>query len=165
MDPELSPSLYISDHDGLIKQVFQLAYDELGHPGYHRAHEQLTQGLYIRWLSTQLHEYLRHCPVCQLHQTPHHRPYGNMQPILSPPTPFYTISIDFIFLLPETSEGFNCVLSITDKFSKRITFTPGKDSWRTNDWAKAMLQQLDIAGWGLPKVILLDRDLKFLSTL
>ena len=78
MDPELSPRLCISDHDGLIKKVFQLAHDELGYPGYHRAHERLTQGLYIRRLSTQLHEYLRHCPMYQLHQTPHYRPYGNM---------------------------------------------------------------------------------------
>ena len=28
-----------------------------------------------------------------------------------------------------------------------------------------MLQQLDIAGWSLPKVILSDRDLKFLNVL
>ena len=57
------------------------------------------------------------------------------------------------------------MLSVTDKFNKRITFVVGKDTWKTRDWAKGLLQQLDVAGWGLPKVILSDRDPTFLSQL
>ena len=165
MDPESGPRLCVPDHDELIKEIFQLVYDELGHPGYHRSHERLTQGLYVHRLSTRLHEYLRHCLTCQLHQTPRHKPYGSLQPIITPPSPFYTITIDFIFALSESTEGWNCILSVTDKFSKRITFVPGRDTWKAKDWARGLLQQLDIAGWGLPKVILSDRDPKFLSAL
>lgn len=142
-----------------------MIHDDLGHPEYHRSHERLTQGLYIHRLSTKLHEYLRHCPTCQLHQTPRHKPYGSLQPIITPPSPFYTITIDFILALPESSEGLNCALSVTDKFSKRIIFVPGKDTWKAKEWAKGLIQQLDVAGWGLPKIILSDRDPKFLSNL
>lgn len=137
----------------------------MGHPGYHRSHERLTQSLYIHRLSPKLHDYLRHCPVCQLNQTPRHKPYGNLKPIITLPTPFYTITIDFILALPETKDRYNTTLSVTDKFSKRVTFVAGKDTWKASDWTTGLLQQLDIAGWGLPKIILSDRDPKFLSTL
>lgn len=164
-DPEYGPRLCVPDYDGLTKEVFQLTHDEMGHPGYHRTHERLTQGLYLHKLSSKLHDYIRHCPVCQLNQTPRHKPYGNLQPIITPPVPFYMITIDFILALPESKDGWNCVLSVTDKFSKRITFVPGKNTWKTADWARSLLQQLDIAGWGVPKMILSDRDPKFLNSL
>lgn len=96
---------------------------------------------------------------------PRHKPYGDLQPIINPPSPFYTVTIDFILALPESTEGFNCTLSVTDKFSKRITFVPGMDTWKAMDWVKGFVQQLDVASWGLPKVILSDRDSKFLSNL
>ena len=164
-DPDYGSRLCIPDNDDLIKEVFQLVHDELGHPDYHRSHERLTQGIYIHRMASRLHEYLRHCPTYQLHQTPRHKPYGNLQPLIVPPTPYYTITIDFILALPETREEWNCVLSVTDKFSKRITFVVGRDTWKTKDWAEGLRQQLDVAGWGLPKVILSDRDPKFLSQL
>lgn len=134
------------DHDGFIKEVFSLIHDDLGHPGYHRSDEHLRQGLYLHRLSAKLHDYIRHCPICQLNQTPKHKPYGSLQPILTPPTLFYTITIDFILALPETNDGLNCALSITDKFSKRITFVTGKDTWKAKDWARGLLQQLDVVG-------------------
>lgn len=69
----------------LYGDVFTLAHDSMGHPGYARTHERLTDSLYLPDLSKHLHEYIRHCPQCQLMQTPHHSPYGSMQPILTPP--------------------------------------------------------------------------------
>ena len=59
----------------LEHKVFKLAYNETGHPGYTRTHKKLTRGVYIFNMSTKLHEYLRHYPHCQLHQTPRHSPY------------------------------------------------------------------------------------------
>ena len=67
-DPEQGLRLCIPQ--GLTKEVFQLAHDELGHPGYACMHERLTQGLYIYNLLKQLHDFIRHCPQCQLNQTP-----------------------------------------------------------------------------------------------
>ena len=164
-DHERGPRLCIPDYDNLVKEVFQLAHDELGHAGYHCMHERFIQGLYLHRLPTKLHDYIRHCPTCQLNQTARHRPYGSLQPIITPPYPFYTMTIDFILAMSATDEGFNCFLSVTDKFSKRVTFAPEKDNWTTKQWAKALMGQLDFAGWGVPKIILSDRDPKFLSSL
>jgi hypothetical protein len=54
-------------------------------------------------------------------------------------------------------------MSVTDKFSKRITLIPGRNTWTAAEWADALLERLYIADWGVPKAILSDRDRKFLS--
>lgn len=54
-------------------------------------------------------------------------------------------------------------MSVTCKFSKRVTLVPGKDTWSAADWAYALLARLDLIDWGLPGELITDRDPKFLS--
>lgn len=133
-------------------EVFKLAHDEMGHPGYTRTHERLTSNLYIFGMASKLHEFIRHCPHCQLNQTPRHKPYGSLQPILTPSKPFHTITIDFILALPPTRlpEEFDCAMSVTDKFSKAVTFLPGKTTWGAKDWAIRLFDRLAELNWGFP---------------
>ena len=56
-------------------------------------------------------------------------------------------------------------MSIIDKFSKRITIVSSKNTWTATMWAKALLERLDLANWDLSKVIIFDRNRKFLSKL
>lgn len=49
-----------------------------------------------------------------------------MVPIDRPAIPFYTIVIDFIITLPLTIKGFNSLLTITNKFSKRNLLVPSR---------------------------------------
>lgn len=56
-------------------------------------------------------------------------------------------------------------MSVTDKFTKRITLIPGRATYSAGEWAIRLLDRLDIADWGYPKVIISDRDRKFLSEL
>ena len=96
-------------------------------------------------------------------QTRRYAPYGSLNPISSPPVPFHTITIDFILALPLSDKDFDAAISVTDKFTKRITFASGKITWSAKDWAGTLLDRLDVVDWGLPKVIISDRDRKFLS--
>lgn len=52
-----------------------------------------------------------------------------MQPILSPLRPFHTITLDFILGLLSSVKAYNTVMSVIDKFSKAVTFIPGKTTW------------------------------------
>jgi hypothetical protein len=49
-------------------------------------------------------------------------------PIDRPAIPFHTIAMDFIVALPVTkaAEGYNSLLTITDKFLKRVLLIPGQ---------------------------------------
>lgn len=92
-----------------------------------------------------------------------HPPYGSLQPIQSPPVPFFTLTLDFILALPLSPEGYNVLMSVTCKFSKRITLVPSKDTWPAADWAYALLARLDLIDWGLPEELITNRNPKFLS--
>ena len=65
--------------------------------------------------------------------------------------------------LPKSKDGFDMVMLVTCKFLKRVMLILGKKTWSAKQWAKALLECLWLADWGLPKVILSDQDRKFLS--
>ena len=147
----------------VVKDILQLAHDEGGHPGYVKCFERLTSSWYIRGLFRYLRDYLKHCSKCQVYQTRRHAPYGFMQPILTSAVPFHIITIDFILALPTSIDGFDTIMSVSDKFIKRVQTVLGKKTWTAAQWGMALLDQLDIADWGLSKAIIFDRDRKFLS--
>ena len=149
---------------GSVKQVLEIAHGN-GHPGFERTVDTVAKSWYIRHLSKHIHDYIKHCPECLVLQTRRHRPYGYLQPIESPSIPFHTLSLDFILAMPLTDDGLDCALTVTDKFTKRTTYIPGKATWTAEQWAIALLDRLDIGDWGIPKVLLSDRDPKFLSDL
>ena len=151
--------------ESVRNEVFRLVHDEIGHPGYRRTHERLTQGVYILDIAKWLRQFIKACPQCQYYDTPRHKTYGSLQPILSPPRPFHTITIDFILTLPLTSEGYNQALTMTCKASKAISLMPGSDKWDGERWGLELLRHLALIHWGLPKAILSDRDPKFVGGL
>ncbi len=74
-----------------------------GHPGFARCHEIISRSWYIRGLTKLLRAFIRHCPQCLALQTRRHAPYGSLQPIHSPPVPFFARSILYsLFPLPQT---------------------------------------------------------------
>ena len=99
-------------------EFFDIVHNKNGHIGRDKCHEIISRQWYIRGLGRLLRDYLRHCPQCQLYQTQRHQPYGTLQPILTPPTPYHTISMDFILALPITLEGYDSVLTVTCKASR-----------------------------------------------
>lgn len=111
----------------LVKDIFDIAHNE-GHLGFERCYEVIVRSWYIYGLTRRLRDYIRYCPQCLVFQTRRYRPYGSLQPIESPSIPFYTLTLDFILALPASAEGFDTILTVTDKFTKRITYISGKST-------------------------------------
>ena len=142
--------------------IFAIAHRE-GHPGFSRCYEIIARSWFIRGLTKLLWSFIRHCPQCLALQTRRHPPYGSLQPIQSPPVPLFTLTLDFVLTLPLTKEKFNAIMSVTCKFSKRVTLIEGTNIWSAEDWAHAFLKRLDLIDWGLPGELITDRNPKFLS--
>ena len=130
-----------------------------------RTHKCLTKELYFFNLSKKLHKFIHSCPQCQLYQTLRHRLYSALQLILMSSQSFHIISLDFILglLITSLSEKYDCLMSITDKFSKAVDFIPDKITWNGEQWAIRLLNHLALMNWGLLKAILTDRDSKFVA--
>jgi hypothetical protein len=145
----------------LEKDIFAMAHDERAHAGFHRAYDTIVASLFMRHLSKRLKLYITHCPQCHHLQTVRHAPYGSLHPIVGPPIPFHTVTADFILALPKTSTGMDTLLTITDKFSKKVELIPGKETYTAADWAKAYFAAT--TDWAIPAVFIGDRDAKWLS--
>lgn len=160
-NPELDLRLCIPDSEK--QTVLRLAYDDLGHPGYHRFHKRITSSVYLHNLGKEIREYIQFYPDYHRNPTKRHKPDGQMQPIMIAAYPFHAITIDFILTLPLTPQGYSCIMSITCKFSKAVTFVPGKITWTAEEWATQLLDRLSLLNWGLPRVIINDQDSKFVA--
>lgn len=146
----------------LAHDLFDNIHDRSGHQGFECCMAGLKH-FTVHKGARLLRQYIKHCPHCQQNQTRHHLPYGTLQPILSPAVPYHTITLDFVLGLPRLPNGNDCVLTVTDKYTKQIGLIPGKTTYTAMDWGKCLLVFWMTTDWGIPLVMISDRDKKFLS--
>jgi len=149
--------------EALQHDVFKIAHDNNFHGGYHRTYDRIASSLFIKNLSKHLRTYIMHCPSCQLNQTRRHPAYGELHPISTPAIPFHTVAIDFIVALPEYA-GFDALMTITCKSTKRNLLLPGAEDWTAVTWANTFITGLIGHDWGIPSAIISDRDSKFMGS-
>ena len=144
-------------------EVFRMAHDLANHGGFHRTYDRLSNSVYIRQMVRRLRRYIAHCPDCQVFQTVRHSLYGSLNPVVTPSIPFHTIAMDFVIDLPMV-DGFNVLLTMTCKFTRKVALEPGKDTWGAEEWANVVVTALYKRDWGIPRSFLTDRDSKFMSS-
>ena len=154
--------LYIPEP--LVKDIFDIAYND-SYLGFKRYYKVISKSQYIHGLTRLLRKYIRHYPQCLVFQTHRYYPYGALQLIQSLSILFYTLTLNFIVALPTTVEGYDSTLTVTDKFTKRITYILGKSTQKVKDQVIILLDRLNIVDQGLPKILLINRNPKFLVEL
>ena len=114
----------------LIADILDTIHDSSNdHSEFAKCYERVFSFYFIRGLSRQLRDYLRHCSKCQIHQTRRHKSYDSLQSILTSSICFHTITIDFILTLLKSRENYDCFMSITCKFIKRVICICDKTIW------------------------------------
>lgn len=158
----------------LVQEFLADAHDQKHHFGRDRMMADLD-GVHFKRKRFLVDLYVRKCHRCGELRKDNQLPIGNLQPIQAPEEPMHTVAIDFVVGLPEVpSKGtpwdlggkhttFNAFMSTTDKTSKRRMILPGHTSYTAVDWATVFARYLLLADWSCPKVIISDRDAKFLS--
>ena len=96
-----------------VKEIFDIAHEE-SHSRFNICFEIIFRSWYIRDLTRQLRNYIRHCSECLIMQTRRHKSWENFQSIDSSSMSFHTITLNFILVLSFTPQELDCILSITD---------------------------------------------------
>lgn len=107
--------------------IFAIAHKK-EYPDFSYYYKIITRSRFIWGLTKLLRTFICHCPQCLALQTRGHNPYGSLQPIESPPVPFFILTLDFIFAHSVSVNGFNALMSITCKLSKRIILIKEMDT-------------------------------------
>ena len=85
-----------------------------------------------------------------------------------------TIAIDFIIGLPKVPSAgslwqlpgfihFNQLITVICKSIKQSILIPGHRTYKAEDWAKALIHQILLSDWAIPRQIISDCDHKFIS--
>ena len=131
-----------------------------GHFRRDKIYELIKHNFWFPGLEPFIRKYVSSCDICQRNKARRHKPYGELNSLEVPYTPWSHISMDFIVDLPNVN-GYTIIWVVVDRFSKMAHFIPLK-STQTSELVKAFIQYI----WkyhGLPVNIVSDRDPTFTS--
>eukprot|EP00171_Calliarthron_tuberculosum_P021854 IDg21854t1 len=106
--------------------------------------------------------YCNSCEECQANKTPNLPPAGELLPHEIPAQCWDVVAADFVTELPRSTNGFDSVLVIIDKLSKRGIFIPTTKNVTAQQVAQLFQDRL-FSLHGVPVKIISDRDPKFKS--
>ena len=124
-------------------QVLQQCHDTpmAGHFGIHKNFALISRRYWWPRLRHFVTNYVRSCDKCCRSKKPRHHPYGLLQPMPIPKSPWKSFSLDFITDLPPSS-GFDAILMVVDCFTNMTHFFPCTkviNSQETTDTIKCSL--------------------------
>lgn len=108
-------------------ELLAIAHNK-GYSGFSHCHKIISRSWFIWGLTKVLRSYIRHYPQYLALQTKRHALYNSLQPIELSPVPFFILTLDFVLALPISKKGYNALMSVTCKFSKKVTLIKGKDT-------------------------------------
>src|SRR4051812_36581498 len=87
---------YVPDHKDLREQVIKEYHDTPthGHMGIERTYSSIAANYYWPQMRQQIEKYIKTCDSCLRNKPSRHKPYGQLQPIPPPDTPWKIISWD-----------------------------------------------------------------------
>jgi len=144
------------------EDLFRLAHDSMGHFGADKAYANIRSSYYWPNMRRDLESaYVPGCVDCQRNKSSTSKLKGPLHPLPIPDDRGTSVAIDFIGPLPE-DEGFNCILTMTDRLGSDIRIIPTR-----TDISAETLASIFFKHWycenGLPLDIISDRDKLFVS--
>jgi hypothetical protein len=107
-------------------------------------------------------EFLFKCLDCQQVKVEHEHLAGLLQPLPIPKWKWEIISMDFITGFPNTQRQNDPIMIVIDKLSKSAYFIPMKSTYKEINIIEIFMKEI-FRLHGIPKMGILDRDVKFTS--
>jgi hypothetical protein len=160
----IEPRLCIPDVPRLRSDVLNDHHDAplAGHFGEEKTIAAVKRKYFWPGLSNTVRRYVKSCDVCQRVKISQQRPGGLLQPLPVPERRWEDISMDFIMQLPRTPRGYDAILVVVDRLTKRAHFIPTTTAVTAPGVARLFINEI-FRLHGLPRSIVCDRDTRFVS--
>jgi hypothetical protein len=133
-----------------------------GHFGIEKTMAILHKHFYWPKLRQEVNKYIRACISCAIAK-PNTKKHGLYTPLPTPDRPWESISMDYMSSLPSTKQVNDCVFVVFDHFSKMVILVAYKKNITTEATVKLFFERVWVH-FGIPQIIVSDRDSRFLST-
>jgi len=153
--------LYVPNSGTLRYDILE-RFHSPSHFATDKTYSKLVRHVYWPGMYSDTDKYCSRCHDCQLDKVPNTAPAGKLQPHDIPHRVWDVLTMDFLTELPTCSAGFDSVLVVVEKLSKRAVFIPTRKTVTASD-ALQLLQDNVFTKFGLPLKIISDRDPKFIS--
>ncbi|GJW42051.1 putative nucleotidyltransferase, ribonuclease H [Tanacetum coccineum] len=153
--------LYVPKWGDLRPAILKECHDSkwAGHPGITMT-LALVKGTYY-WPSIRddVETFVRTCLIFQQDKIEQKKSGGLLEPLPTPKGPWESVSMDFITCLSKL-DGDGSIIVVVDRFSKYGTFIASPPNVTVDDTAKLFFKNV-VKYWGVPHVIVSDRDPRF----
>ena len=132
-----------------------------GHFGQKKTYEMLSDHFYWPKMRRDVIRFVERCVTCHKAKSKLN-PHGLYTPLPAPKIPWEDISMDFVLGLPMTRKKRDSIFVVVDRFSKMAHFIPCNKSDDASHVANLFFREI-LRLHGVPKTIVSDRDVKFVS--
>ncbi|KAB2632511.1 S ribonuclease [Pyrus ussuriensis x Pyrus communis] len=132
------------------------------HPGATKMYHTIRPFYYWPGMKREIAEYVSSCAVCQQVKAERKKPFGLLQPLPVPEWKWENITMDFVYKLPRTHNGFDGIWVIVDRLTKSAHFIPVREKYSLSRLAELFISKV-VKYHGVPVSIVSDRDPRFTS--
>jgi hypothetical protein len=133
----------------------------MGHFGVRKTLDMLHEHFFWPKMKRDVERVCSRCVTCRQAKS-RVLPHGLYTPLPVPSAPWVDISMDFVLGLPRSRKGRDSIFVVVDRFSKMTHFIPCHKTDDATHIADLFFREI-VRLHGVPRSIVSDRDVKFLS--
>jgi hypothetical protein len=156
--------LFVPKREALKRKILDEAHTSRYsiHPGSTTMYHDLREQLWWTRMKDEAARYVSECDTCRKVKANYMKPGGLLQPLSIPEWMWDDICMEFNVSLPMIAHKFDSIWVVMDWLSKSAHFIPVNTTYRVEKYAKIYIARVQCMH-GVPKTILSDRGLQFVS--